>query len=187
VPSLICSNKPEYDPSLGVFISLGSNQNYREMSSRALLLGAIETLRDGGDLIVARSSFWQSDAWPAGTGAPDFINAVCRVQPYDDDPAQLLSRLHAIEAKFGRQRDPQNRWSSRTLDLDLLDYNGLISENNSFPTLPHPRIAERDFVLKPLLEVSSNWVHPVTKKMGQSLLFELEQGETTNNCLKLGT
>jgi 2-amino-4-hydroxy-6-hydroxymethyldihydropteridine diphosphokinase len=179
------SSKPKYDPSSAVFISLGSNQSYRSLSSVAILNSAIERLEFGGDTILATSSFWKSDAWPAGTGAPDFVNAVCQIHPADNDPALLLSRLHSIEAKFGRQRDPLNRWSKRTLDLDLLDYNGLISENNSFPILPHPRIAVRDFVLLPLMEVSSCWVHPVTRQNGALLLGELQQGGFGNNCIRL--
>jgi 2-amino-4-hydroxy-6-hydroxymethyldihydropteridine diphosphokinase len=94
----------------------------------------------------------------------------------------LLERLHKIEAEFGRQRDPQNRWAERTMDLDLLDYNGLVTKNDSFLTLPHPRIAERDFVLLPLMEVCPNWVHPITGIEGGILLRAIKNRDSNNNC-----
>ena len=166
-----------------VYIGLGSNLAHGKIQSNTLLRCAIGELEVGGDKIVATSSLWVSDAWPKQTNAPKFINAVCQVQPFCSDPARLLKRLHTIEAEFGRNRDELYQWAERTLDLDLLDYNGLISRNNSFPTLPHPRIAVRDFVLRPLLEVSANWVHPITRKSGQELLFELEKNGNTNNCV----
>jgi 2-amino-4-hydroxy-6-hydroxymethyldihydropteridine diphosphokinase len=181
-PSTISRENPKQVPSTGVYISLGSNLSYLNLSPITLLECAIESLEAGGDKIIATSSFWVSDAWPAGTGAPNFVNAVCRVCPPDKDPAKLLKRLHEIEAKFGRLRDHQNQWSARTLDLDLLDYNGLDSGNCSFPNLPHPRIADRDFVLRPLLEVSANWVHPITQLWGSDLLDFLVKAGTTSNC-----
>jgi 2-amino-4-hydroxy-6-hydroxymethyldihydropteridine diphosphokinase len=155
------------------------------LSSRALLSSAIEKIEFGGDQVIATSSFWQSDAWPIGTDAPVYINAVCQIKPFDNDPALLLQRLHEIEAKFGRLRDPHNRWSSRTLDLDLLDYNGIVSQNSSFPCLPHPRIAQRDFVLIPIIEVSPNWVHPITKMRASFLLSELVESNNLSNCIQI--
>jgi 2-amino-4-hydroxy-6-hydroxymethyldihydropteridine diphosphokinase len=169
----------------GVYVALGSNLGHTNLSSRQLMDRALDRLEEGGDHVVATSSFWQSNAWPVGTGASDYINAVCQVLPRDNDPAALLARLHGIEAELGRQRDPQNQWVSRTMDLDLLDYNGLIRENDSFLVLPHPRIAERDFVLLPLLEVSPNWVHPITGIEGRKLLAATIQSQSTTHCRRL--
>jgi 2-amino-4-hydroxy-6-hydroxymethyldihydropteridine diphosphokinase len=182
LPSSISDQGRLTAPYAGVFIGLGSNLGFDTSSPRVLLLHAVETLQENGDRVDSLSSLWVSDAWPAGTGAPKFINAVCRVQPYDESPIELLKRLHAIEAKFGRQRDPHSRWSARSLDLDLLDYNGLTLKNNSFVTLPHPRIVERDFVLKPLLQICPNWCHPVTGVLGRQALAQLEASGATNNC-----
>jgi 2-amino-4-hydroxy-6-hydroxymethyldihydropteridine diphosphokinase len=184
-PSTISLNRLNSDPEAGVYISLGSNLGFDGLSPQATLLAAIDTIGYRGDKIVAVSSFWLSDAWPAGAGAPNFVNAVCRVRPLDNDPAFLLERLHEIEAKFGRRRDHLNRWSPRTLDLDLIDYNGLVSKNSSFLLLPHPRIEDRDFVLKPLLELSPNWVHPITQRRGRFSLDALENANRTNNCIQL--
>jgi 2-amino-4-hydroxy-6-hydroxymethyldihydropteridine diphosphokinase len=184
-PSTISLSARNEATETGVYVSLGSNLGLDGVPPQALLGAAITMLELGGDEIIATSSFWSSDAWPAEAGAPNFVNAVCRIYPYDNDPALLLKRLHDIEAKFGRLRDPQNRWSERTLDLDLLDYNGLISKNNSFPVLPHPRMEARDFVLRPLLELSPNWVHPIIQQKGSSLLALLEKANELNNCIQL--
>jgi 2-amino-4-hydroxy-6-hydroxymethyldihydropteridine diphosphokinase len=173
------------DTATGVFIGLGSNLGHINLNSRELIERALTSLEESGDHIHAVSSFWKSKAWPANTGASDFTNAVCQIYPSDHDPMSLIERLHKIEAEFGRQRDPQNRWAERTMDLDLLDYNGLITENDSFLTLPHPRIAERDFVLLPLLEVCPNWVHPVTGIEGSILLSAIKNRDSNNNCRRL--
>jgi 2-amino-4-hydroxy-6-hydroxymethyldihydropteridine diphosphokinase len=70
----------------------------------------------------------------------------------------LLKALHDIEAEFGRIREKQN--APRTLDLDLLDYDGRIEAGP--PELPHPRLIERAFVLLPLRDVAPDWRHPAT-------------------------
>jgi 2-amino-4-hydroxy-6-hydroxymethyldihydropteridine diphosphokinase len=170
----------------GVYLALGSNLGYINFSPSQIIERALVLLEKGGDHIVAVSSLWTSKAWPIGTEASDYVNAVCQVQPQDSDPASLLTRLHAIEAELGRRRDPYNQWASRSLDLDLLDYNGLIVENDSFLTLPHPRIAVRDFVLLPLLEISLNWVHPTLGIEGQKLLEALNETQTLNGCQRVG-
>jgi 2-amino-4-hydroxy-6-hydroxymethyldihydropteridine diphosphokinase len=171
----------------GVYIGLGSNLDHQNFSSPQLIECALGLLEVGGDHILAVSSMWTSDAWPPEGNTPNYTNAVCQVQPHDNDPAALLGRLHMIEAELGRQRDPANQWAGRTMDLDLLDYNGLVTTNCSFLTLPHPRIDQRDFVLLPLLEVSPNWVHPITGIEGQTLLDTIYHEQRTNQCRRLTT
>jgi 2-amino-4-hydroxy-6-hydroxymethyldihydropteridine diphosphokinase len=171
--------------STGVYVGLGSNLSHLNQTPNQLLDKAQEMLERGGDKIAAVSSFWTSNAWPAYTGASDYTNAVCKIHPCDDDPASLLARLHSIEAELGRQRDPHNQWASRTMDLDLLDYNGLITDNDDQLKLPHPKIGQRDFVLLPLLEVSPNWVHPNTCERGDILLDRLLQSNQTNGCIRV--
>ncbi|QEY24504.1 2-amino-4-hydroxy-6-hydroxymethyldihydropteridine diphosphokinase [Neisseria animalis] len=80
---------------------------------------------------------------------PDFVNAVCSIRTTLDGAA-LLAELNRIEAEFGRERSFRN--APRTLDLDIIDYNG---EQSSDPhlTLPHPRAHERGFVMIPLAEI----------------------------------
>ncbi|MEN9874314.1 MAG: 2-amino-4-hydroxy-6-hydroxymethyldihydropteridine pyrophosphokinae [Pseudomonadota bacterium] len=168
--------------STGIYLALGSNLEHLGNPPQLLLQRALALLNAGGDKLVAVSSIWQSNAWPPEATTPQFFNAACQIQPNDEDPAALLERLHAIEAEFGRQRYPLNQWSARTLDLDLLDYNGLVTENCSFLRLPHPRLHLRDFVLRPLLEIAPDWLHPQTGQLGRDLLLQLEVSGDLNDC-----
>ncbi len=85
---------------------------------------------------------------------PDFVNAVCSVRT-SLDGVSLLAVLNRIEADFGRERTFRN--APRTLDLDIIDFDG-ISSSDPHLTLPHPRAHERSFVMKPLAEILPNFV-----------------------------
>ena len=126
-------------------VALGSNLGDRLASLRR----AASALADHPDLVVAAaSSIWESaPAPPAEEGDPAFLNAVLRLQSRltADD---LLDLLLSIEADQGRVRP-----GPRTIDLDLLTFGDLVSGRPEL-TLPHPRMTDRAFVLRPLLEVS---------------------------------
>ena len=77
--------------------------------------------------------------------------------------------LHGVETDFGRLRSAPN--APRTLDIDLLDYDGLVMTDGV--VLPHPRLAERSFVLAPLAEIAPDWRHPVTGLGAGELLAAL--------------
>jgi 2-amino-4-hydroxy-6-hydroxymethyldihydropteridine diphosphokinase len=102
--------------------------------------------------------------------SPPFVNAVAHVETALS-PTELLAALHNVETAFGRKRSERN--APRTLDLDLLDYDGRIEPGP--PELPHPRMAERGFVLIPLKDVASDWRHPATGRNVQSLIADLSQ------------
>ena len=85
---------------------------------------------------------------------PDFVNAVCSVRT-SLDGVSLLAVLNRIEEDFGRQRTFRN--APRTLDLDIIDFDG-ISSDDPHLTLPHPRAHERSFVMKPLAEILPDFV-----------------------------
>jgi 2-amino-4-hydroxy-6-hydroxymethyldihydropteridine diphosphokinase len=151
------------------FVAAGANMpgphGQPEMAV-SLGLRAIE----GPDLrLVARSRLYASKAWPDPRD-PDFVNAVARIDT-DLGPTGLLARLHEIEARFGRERRVAN--APRTLDLDVIDYDGRISRPGENPVLPHPRMADRAFVLLPLAEVAPNWRHPVTGQTIGDLIANL--------------
>ncbi|MEG2982595.1 MAG: dihydropteroate synthase [Raoultibacter sp.] len=98
--------------------------------------------------IIDISSFYESE--PAYYEDQDlFVNAVVLIRT-GLPPQELLNYLHTIENSLGRIREIKN--GPRTLDIDILDYQGYISENEVL-TLPHPRLTERDFVVKPLREL----------------------------------
>ncbi|MFT4136754.1 2-amino-4-hydroxy-6-hydroxymethyldihydropteridine diphosphokinase [Microbacterium sp.] len=86
--------------------------------------------------------------------APAYLNTVAIVATRLA-PSVLLSYLHAIEARHGRERIV--RWGDRTLDLDLIVYGDVVSDDPAL-TLPHPRAAERDFVLAPWLRIDPDAV-----------------------------
>ncbi len=117
---------------------------------------AIEALRSLPGLRLAGVSRWYRTAPVPASAQPDFCNGVARLEG-DCDPLWLLRRLHAIEAQAGRVRMVAN--AARVLDLDLIDCNGMVRAG--CVVLPHPRAAERGFVLVPLRDVAPEWVHPV--------------------------
>lgn len=79
--------------------------------------------------------------------------------------------LHEVERSFGRKRGILN--APRTLDLDLIDYDGRVERGP--PVLPHPRVQDRAFVLLPLADVAPAWVHPVTRLSLRQLIDQLPQ------------
>jgi 2-amino-4-hydroxy-6-hydroxymethyldihydropteridine diphosphokinase len=104
------------------------------------------------------------------TDQPPFINAAMAVET-DLAPSALLLHLQATERRAGRQREIH--WGPRTLDLDLLDYRGLVLNDPSGLVLPHPGIAERPFVLVPIVEIAPQWCHPVTGLTATEMLAEV--------------
>jgi 2-amino-4-hydroxy-6-hydroxymethyldihydropteridine diphosphokinase len=140
------------------FIALGSNVAGRFASPAEAVEVAIQVLQDSEIKQVSRSRLYRSAAWPDPTD-PEFINAMLSVET-SLAPDALLARLHAVEAEFGRQRRQVN--APRTLDLDIVDFAGQVSAPGGRPILPHPRLADRAFVLLPLAEIAPDWRHPVT-------------------------
>ena len=136
-----------------VYISLGSNID-REELTRA---GVASLKSHYGELLL--SSVYESEA--VGFVGEDFYNMVIALQT-DEDVHRVASKLRQIEDQHGRDRSGP-RFSSRTLDLDLLLYDDLILHEGKLQ-LPRDEILERAFVLWPLAEISPDRVHPVAKK-----------------------
>ena len=142
------------DLSRAIYIAFGANLSTPADSFRA----AIDKLAARGVRVLALSGLWQSPAWPTDSGQPDYINA-CACVGYAGGARELLAELHAVEAELGRIRGVRN--APRTLDLDLLDYEGAIIEGGDI-TIPHPRMMARGFVLLPLAQIAPNWTDPHT-------------------------
>ncbi len=132
-----------------VILSLGSNLGDREETIRDAVrdISAIDGVR-----VVAASGLVESPAVkPDGVdlAEPAYLNAVIAIRTARS-PRGLLRELNAIEARHGRARD--ERWANRTLDIDIVTYDRLEKQSEAL-TLPHPRAADRGFVLAPWLEI----------------------------------
>ena len=133
--------------SVSAFIGIGSNLAYpsRQVASAISRLSEMR-----GAQLLARSSLYRSTPF-GGVEQPDFINAVVQLET-ELSARALLTELQGIERAQGRDRDGE-RWGPRTLDLDLLVY-GLERISEPGLLVPHPGIAERNFVLLPLSEIA---------------------------------
>lgn len=157
-------------------VALGGNMPSHAGLPADTLRAAINAMKARGLCIRAVSRFYSTPCFPEGAG-PDYVNAAVRVAG-SHDPYRLLATLHEIEAEFGRAR--QKRWGMRTLDLDLIAVGDrvlpdaqtqgiwreldLAVQQREAPgelILPHPRMQDRAFVLVPLADVASDWVHPL--------------------------
>ena len=146
-----------------IIVALGGNLGAGELDVRARLHAALGALPAEGVGVRRRSRFWRSAAWPDPVDPP-FLNAVALVRT-DLDPEQTLSALHRVETLFGRVRKQPN--SPRAVDLDLIAYGRQVRLDGL--VLPHPRAAERLFVMGPLAEIAPDWRHPVSGMSAREL------------------
>ncbi len=138
-----------------IIVALGGNLAAGGGDLREGLVAALDLLPDYGVQVVRRSRFWRSAAWPNPT-EPDFLNAVALVRTALDS-GQTMSALHRVETRSGRERGRPN--APRTLDLDLIAYGRQVCTGPLI--LPHPRAADRLFVMGPLAELLPDWTHPL--------------------------
>ena len=155
-----------------ILVALGSNLSGPWGSPRETIARALGKLdRDSVRVIVASPLIVTA---PFGRfNQPSFVNAVARIETHFP-PEALMRRLHAIERDAGRRR--AIRGGPRTLDLDLVDYHGLVRKDKAAGgglALPHPGIAERIFVLEPIAGIAPDWRHPVTHWSARQMLRRL--------------
>ncbi len=132
------------------YLSLGSN-----IDAERNLHSAVKALRSQfGDVLL--SPIYQTTA--VGFDGDDFLNAAARLET-GLEPAALDAWLHALEDSHGRRRDVP-RFSSRPLDIDLLLYDNLVLKGRGNLELPRPELAEQAFVLRPMLDIAPQCVHP---------------------------
>lgn len=153
------------------FVALGGNLG----DTRAFLQLALERLeRLPGSRLLAHSRFYRTPPWGM-RAQPAFLNAAAMLDTALA-PHALLDALLEIERAAGRVREGE-RWGPRTLDLDLLHMDGVLLSGPRL-TLPHPRIAERAFVLLPLAELAPDLELP-----GQGRVDALLAAADTDGCV----
>jgi 2-amino-4-hydroxy-6-hydroxymethyldihydropteridine diphosphokinase len=166
---------------MAVLVALGANLDNEGVAPAKTMALAIQDIEKSGFIVEKQSRFYQTPAFPAGSG-PDYVNAAIQLKAVPDmAPDAVLRALNQIEMRHGRQR--LQRWAGRTLDIDVLgfgslvwpDAQGFLAWSNLDPALqaktapdrlilPHPRLHERAFVLVPLLDIAPDWLHPVFQK-----------------------
>ncbi|QQQ19966.1 2-amino-4-hydroxy-6-hydroxymethyldihydropteridine diphosphokinase [Brevundimonas vitis] len=167
----------DIDLNQAVFVALGCNDKGPWPDARALLEAALARFRPEGIDVIARSSWWSSAAWP-DPSAPPFLNGVVMVRTAHD-PHALMWSLGRIEDAFGRRRSVLN--APRTLDLDLIAFGRLVGDLDGL-ILPHPRAAQRRFVMGPLAQIAPEWVHPAEGQTARGLADRASVGVDACPC-----
>lgn len=147
-----------------VVIALGGNDKGGWPDLVTGLEAALARLPEIGVTVVRRSGWWASAAWPDPVDPP-FLNGVALVETVLA-PQALMAALAGLEAAMGRVRTSRN--APRTLDLDLIAY-GRRTGRFGDVILPHPRAADRLFVMGPLAEIAPTWRHPETGESAVAL------------------
>jgi len=146
------------------YIGIGSNQGDK---TRYCSDAIKEISKHNGNIVLEESSFYRTEPW--GKEDQDwFINCVVKVET-TLDPFELLRFLQDIERRFKRVKG--QRWSERTIDLDILFFNDEVMRKQDID-IPHSLIQERRFVLVPLDEICSELIHPVLEKSIGEILEE---------------
>lgn len=157
-------------------IALGGNLDSRYGQPVSTLEQAIDDLARAGVTFHARSRWYSTPAWPAGSG-PDYTNGVAEVS-FSGDCRALLHVVQAVEKDVGRIRTQGDafRWEPRVCDIDIISHGAMVSPgirawraveaanpaaDRPELVLPHPRMHERAFVLAPMAELVPDWRHPV--------------------------
>jgi 2-amino-4-hydroxy-6-hydroxymethyldihydropteridine diphosphokinase len=144
-------------------IALGGNLPGAHSCVAQALQAAVDFMPGLGLHPLRVSRWWRSAAWP-DPADPAFLNGVALART-ELTPEAALAALHRLEAQFGRERGSAN--APRTLDLDLIAHGRAVLDGPL--VLPHPRAAERYFVMGPLAEIAPEWRHPVSGRTARDL------------------
>ena len=153
-----------------IHLNIGSNLNSKFGNRFDNISLAINLLINSKLKINKISDFFETPSYP-NKKLPFFIN-VGLLANYENDETSLMSDIKLIEKKIGRTESKKNY--PRVCDIDIIDFKGLIIEKNNL-IIPHEKSHLRNFVLYPILQIDSEWVHPVIKKNVKFLIDKLDQ------------
>ena len=153
-------------------IAIGGNLDLQGAPVQAVLDAALARFPGEGLEVLRRSHWWRSKAWPDPT-QPPYLNGVVLVRT-DLSARGVLQALLRIEASLGRRRGEPN--APRTLDLDLIACGRDVIDEPDL-ILPHPRAADRRFVMGPLSEIAPEWRHPLLGETARALLAQASVGD----------
>ena len=136
-----------------VFLGIGSNLGLRKRNIEKAKFLLVEHKLD----LISFSSYYETPSWP-DPAKPKFLNIILKLK-CKYNPQELLTICKDIEIKLGRKKTKKN--APRTCDLDIVDFNNLVSIKKDNINLPHKMMHKRNFVLFPLFEIQRNWIHPV--------------------------
>ena len=152
-----------------VFLGIGSNLGIRKRNIEKAKFLLLEHNLD----VLSVSSYYETPSWP-DPQKPRFLNIILKLKCYYN-PQELLKICKSIENELGRKKAKKN--APRTCDLDIIDFNSLVSKKNSKINLPHKMMHKRNFVLFPFFEIQKEWHHPIIKKDLKSLISSLSQAD----------
>ena len=152
-----------------IYINIGSNLNSLSGDRIFNIKKAINLIRFAKIKIIKKSSIYETPSYPNKKN-PNFLNICLQVES-KHKPEILLKKFKIIEKKLQRIKGLRNQ--PRTCDIDIIDYKGN-KIKSKFLTIPHPRAHLRNFVLFPLREISTGWIHPVLNKKIDYLINNLK-------------
>lgn len=141
-----------------VFLGLGTNLGDKKNN----LLTAVKNIEKKIGKVTSLSSFYETEPW-GFESENSFLNAALCVET-SLEPATILHIIKEIEIEMGRTHKSVNKvYSDRPIDIDILLYDDLTMETDEL-TIPHPLMTERDFVMKPLMEIAGDTLHSILNK-----------------------
>lgn len=153
------------------YLHLGSNKGNR-IKHLSLSIYFVEKLVGK---VINMSSIYNSKAW-GNTKQADFLNQAISVET-KLSPYNLLDKIQFIEKKLGRKRII--KWGPRKIDIDILFYDQLVMQKDRLE-IPHPHIERRNFVLKPMVEIAAEFIHPILQKSIKELYTNSEDSLEVN-------
>ncbi len=153
-----------------IHLNIGSNLDSKYGTKFENISIAVNLLINSKLKIKKISNFYETPSYP-NKQLPRYVN-IGILASYNFSYTKLIKEISSIEKKIGRLKSKKN--DPRVCDIDIIDFNGLITKNKML-NLPHPRSHNRNFVLYPIKEIDSKWIHPIFKKNVDFLINELSQ------------